>query len=566
MPQTCRDRHNAQRRRWFRPLMAGLLLLLAQETRAASVEFVIGSADAARAVRITGSESEEIAVPGKVPLGSLWKLFVYAYLRDRGTSTPDYLCTGGKPAEEVYCCVPGESIDREHALAKSCGLYFAPQRLGLQAAAWKAYWRSKNVAVPLWLLELDALRADTSVPVISILSALGAIDEQTRQQTMRALQRVTLEPRARPLLSHLGASLRIKTWSWRDKAGRRVGGFAGWLADGTPVWLGGAGTSAAVIEQAAPWLVAHVPQTVPADDACVNVRFFSRYPLREVELNEQPAAAGSLHGRVKAHFQNGRTLRFSATGELRLSRASADNGNTMHLEGRFGLNEYIARVIEREAAGQPVAAARALGVAVRTYLARHADFGAGCYRIDDDSRTQRVSPAPPGRDARAAAQWSDGLVLNGVAGRYHQTQSRAQQLSWKQAVSDASAGLRWDEILAQAYVNAGFGLIGDADAGECQPLTSAERWLAARQPSWRVQLASLPGFEAPARLPHLCRLMYGNPYADLGRGRIYATGIASANERLTLAHEYLHFGLANHPRGRDEAFVESQARALLGTP
>ena len=55
-------------------------------------------------------------------------------------------------------------------------------------------------------------------------------------------------------------------------------------------------------------------------------------------------------------------------------------------------------------------------------------------------------------------------------------------------------------------------------------------------------------------------------YTDLERGRIYATGIGSANERLTIAHEYLHFALANHPRGRDEDFIERTARTLLDMP
>lgn len=527
----------------------------------ASVDLVIGTPDAARAVRIAGSESEEIALPGSVPLGSLWKLFVYAYLIERHWPGSDYQCTGAHPAEEVYCCAPGESVDREQALAKSCGLYFSPKRLNVQPAAWAAHWQAK-AAVPPWLTDLDAMAPATEVPVVSILAALAAIDEPARQQTMRALQRVTLEPRARPLLSHLGGSLRVKTWSWRDRKGRRIGGFAGWLADGTPLWLGGSGTSASIIAEAAPWLGAHLPGASPPDDACVSVRFFSRYPLAGVNLDGRVAGEGWLRGVVKVVFRNGRTMDFPADGDIHLSRA--DTG--LRLEGRFGLNDYVARVIQREAATQPVQAARALGVAVRTYLARHADYAAGCYRIDDDTRAQRVSAAPASRAARAAADWSDALLLNGVAGRYHQTQRRPQQLSWQQAVSDAGAGLRWDEILEQAYGLAGFGLIGESDGGECQPLPRAEHWLAARQPAWKRQLAGLSGFEAPTPLPRICRLTHGNPYADLGRGRIYATGVATANERLTLAHEFLHFGLANHPRGRDEAYVEQTARTLLGTP
>jgi uncharacterized protein YfaQ (DUF2300 family) len=527
-----------------------------------AVELVMGRPDAARAWRISAEQAQEIDVPASAPLGSLWKLFVYAYLADRGSPTPDYHCTGQQPTQEVYCCEAGDSIDRDRALAKSCGLYFSPQRLGLSPTAWKRYWQAKAVDAPAWLTELDALDPATVVPVSSILAALASIDERSRQQTMRALQGVTLEPRARALLSHVGAGLRVKTWSWHDSKARRIGGFAGWLADGTPVWLRGAGSSASIIEQAAPWLEHHIPPSTPADEACVQVRFFSRYPLAEVEQQGQAAAAGPLREQIRVLFRNEQSLQFVAKGDMRLTR----NGAELRIDGRFGLNDYVARVIQREAAATPTEAARALGVAARTYLARHADFASGCYHINDDSRSQRVSAAAPGQAARAAADWSDGLILNGVVGRYHQTQSGPKQLSWKQAVSQADAGARWDEILQQAYGGAGFGLIGDADAGECQALEPAQRWLLTRQASWRAQLSAIPGFEAPSPLPQICRLVQGNPYADLGRGRIYATGIGSLNERLTITHEYLHFALANHPRGREEDFVERTARSLLGTP
>jgi uncharacterized protein YfaQ (DUF2300 family) len=59
----------------------------------------------------------------ETPLGSVWKLFVYGYLVDRNIATPDYACNGGDP-EEVYCCMTGGHIDREHALVQSCGLFF----------------------------------------------------------------------------------------------------------------------------------------------------------------------------------------------------------------------------------------------------------------------------------------------------------------------------------------------------------------------------------------------------------------------------------------------------------
>lgn len=537
-----------------------------------SVELVIGTADAARGWRLSATGHQPLTVPASTPLGSLWKLFVFAYVAETGQSPPDYRCTGQNPQQEAYCCAPGESLGRDAALAKSCGLYFDPERLGLADRSWREFWQRQPQA-PAWLVDLSKIQPGTVVSVSSLLAALDTIsgmEGQARPQTMAALRRVLLEPRARPLLAAIGSSPRIKTWSWHDDNNRRIGGFAGWLADGTPIWLRGSGTSAQVIERAAPWLAAWWrglgPRTRVVDDACVKVRFFSRYPLQEVLLDRQPAPAGALRGMVTAQFMNGQTLKFAADGDLSLSREGLPHPQ---IQGRFALNNYVARVVQREAAVQPPAAARALAVAARTYLVRHAGLAGGCYEIDDDSRTQRVSPHPPSPAALAVAEWSDGLVLSGVAGRYHLHQAAPGQMAWRQAVQQAQAGLDWEAILRSAYGAegfAGFGLVGDGDAGECQPLAMAENWLRERQPVWRQHLSRIPGYEAPVPLPRVCRLEHGNPYADIERGRIYATGIASPNERLTLAHEFLHFGLANHPRGRDEDYVEHTARRLLGTP
>ena len=46
----------------------------------------------------------------------------------------------------------GERIDRDQALVRSCGLYFAPQRLGLQTGEWRDYWQARRA--PQWLLDL----------------------------------------------------------------------------------------------------------------------------------------------------------------------------------------------------------------------------------------------------------------------------------------------------------------------------------------------------------------------------------------------------------------------------
>jgi hypothetical protein len=68
----------------------------------------------------------------QTPLGSLWKLFVYAWLVDTGAREPAYECRG-QSKEEVYCCTAGGKIERDQALVKSCGLYFEPARWAFPA-------------------------------------------------------------------------------------------------------------------------------------------------------------------------------------------------------------------------------------------------------------------------------------------------------------------------------------------------------------------------------------------------------------------------------------------------
>lgn len=42
------------------------------------------------------------------PLGSLWKLYVYAWLEDTHQPEQPYQCRGNSP-EEVYCCQAGRA-------------------------------------------------------------------------------------------------------------------------------------------------------------------------------------------------------------------------------------------------------------------------------------------------------------------------------------------------------------------------------------------------------------------------------------------------------------------------
>ena len=119
------------------------------------------------------------------------------------------------------------------------------------------------------------------------------------------------------------------------------------------------------------------------------------------------------------------------------------------------------------------------------------------------------------------------------------------------------------QILREAYPDAALVARHDPEAAACRPLPEAAAWLAREQPRWQRSLAGEAGFRAPTSV-QLCRLDRGRPHAVAGLDRIHVAGIRSLEDRLTVAHEYLHLAFDGHPRARDEAFIESRARALLG--
>jgi uncharacterized protein YfaQ (DUF2300 family) len=220
-------------------------------------------------------------------------------------------------------------------------------------------------------------------------------------------------------------------------------------------------------------------------------------------------------------------------------------------------------VLEREASAQPAEAAKALAVAARTYLQQNATSSEGCQRIADSSATQRVSPTPPGPKARAIAQWTDQLVLTSPAVRYHRDTPGPNTLAWRQAAQQARAGRYFDEILARAYPDAELTTLAGGVGLRCTRLPVAQEWLAQQVPRWERLLRSEPGYQRPAAMPAICALAGGPPYSEQSRNRIFVRALSTREDRITLAHEFLHLGLAAHPRGQDEAWVEQLARRLI---
>nr|WP_316851840.1 DUF2300 domain-containing protein [Pseudomonas alcaligenes] len=489
------------------------------------------------------------------PLGSLWKLFVYAYLVDNRQADPGYTCTG-QDREEVYCCQAGERIDRDQALAKSCGLYFAPQRLGLQPADWQRYWQAQQA--PAWLLDLDRLQPQRRVPVHELLDSLASLPAQA--EARRVLLDVPLNAPDAAALGALGGRLRVKTWSWLadGDAQARQGGFAGWLVDGTPLWAGGSGTSQSILHGYAEVLGRTLPAPWPQEPGtCVEVALFDRYPLRQVRQQDKAAAVGVLNGHYEVEFANGNRLPIESAGELFLLR----QGEQLHLVAHLSREEYVARVLDREAAAQPAEAAKALAITIRTYLLQNAERRGECLAIRDSSASQRVAPRPASTAARAIAAWSADLVLAGSVVTYHSDLPGPERLAWSQAVEQAESGLRYDAILARAFPRASLSR-WDKPVAACQPLDSAENWLQAQRRQWRTRLDEEPGYSETAQFA-VCRLLSGNPYVDRERRRIYVRGLLSLQDRLDLTHEYLHLAFEAHPNGQDEDYIESLARHLL---
>lgn len=507
----------------------------------------------------------QAALPGtlQTPLGSIWKLFVYAYLIDRNIEAPDYHC-GGNDTQEVYCCTAGGSIDRDHALIQSCGLFFDPTRLRLDPADWRKYWQARKA--PAWLVDLRGLTPDRRVPVASLLQALASIPERTRDATANTLVSVVTSGHGEGAVAYYGSLLRVKTWTMPNASGGYRGGAAGWLADGTPIWLGGPGGSRNVLIDAAPRLaprIAHTP--VPDDGACVSVDFFARYPIRKVLgpgiSGGKATAPMPLRGDYTVVFENGHQLPIVSRGELWLDPGQESRPR---ITGRFGLNDYVARVVQREGDTRQPEAARALAVVARSYLVQQAGRKRGCYLIDDSSRTQRVLPRPPSAAARAAADFTDGLVLAGAPVQFRLDQAAPNQMSWLAAKKAARRGATFDTILAATWPKATLTSFMSSLSGDCQSVVGADDWLRREAPVWARQLAGQAGYETPP-LPAVCEATTGRPYADAGRNRVYIYRLDTEEDRIALTHEYLHLAFEHHPRGVDETFIERTARRLMRT-
>ncbi|AKJ29913.1 YfaQ family protein [Caldimonas brevitalea] len=564
-------------------LLAGALLSAAHAREPGPGELQLAWLDAAGEVqavtlRADGSASttrvEDLGPTSGVALGSLWKLVSYARLAEGAAREPEYRCQGGRP-DEVYCCNPGQQIGRGTALWRSCGLYFDATRV-----QWDRLPPGGALgALPPSMAALQQgrhLDEHQRVPLRDWLSWLGQWPAPVRQQAQDDLLGYWLQGPGRAVLGQVGSRLRVKTFTMaREEAGgqgQRWAGASGWTGEGTPIWMAARGTSAQVLPTWAARVLQHLDgeglraapslgqvATDASDATCVRVDYFSRYPI--ARLHPEPSQQGVLPaGHYRVQFANGQRLSIESRRDLRWSRG--DDGR-VRLEGRLTLEDYVARVVEREGRAEPAAAAQALAVAARTYVLARGRPDAGCLAIADSSALQRVAPRPPSRGARAAATYTAGLVLKGAEGRYHSSQAAPNVMSWADSVRAAEAGERFDELLRHAYPQAALTARAGAAGSSCEALPLAEHWLTTRRAVWQRMLAGEPGYAPPAQV-RVCRLAGGRPHALRAAGRLYVSGVQSLEERLTLTHEYLHLAFSGHPRSADESFIERLARRLLG--
>lgn len=506
------------------------------------------------------------------PLGSLWKIFVYAYGVELALPEKIYTCRGADP-EEIFCCAAGESITAETALAKSCSPYFAPKRLSIEQKNWAEFWTQNLKNPPSWLVQLKELQPETRVNVDELLQVL--IQMRTKLKRFENIEAAVLgtilKGTAAGSLQHWGSTLRVKTYTWRDLKTPSdtktdslgfTGGFAGWLPDGTALWVSRAGHGRDAFTSE---LRAVVDKHLQSQDkGCVIVNYFARYPIAKIHLAKNQPPEGPLRGPVEIKFKNGNLLRFEGDGSLKVTN---ENGRPQ-ISARLSTNEYVARVLDREVQATPRAAAEAFAIAIRTFLLQNSKEEEGCRQIADSSHKQRVSPSAASSSSLRIARWSEGLVLSRVPQiRYHSSQADVNRMSWVQAKSLAEAGYSMNEILKAAYPAAEISFATSLPPLDCVPNLMAARWIEEQSKSWRRHLNPVAGFEKPDKLK-VCvspGLSAENlrVFSLLDNQQIFVPKLRYHEDEISILHEYLHIGFRHHPRGRDEIFIEDMAKALL---
>jgi uncharacterized protein YfaQ (DUF2300 family) len=504
----------------------------------------------------------------KTPLGSLWKLFLYIFLVENQITPEPYKCTGSDP-KEIFCCKPQKRIDIDQALIKSCGLFFEKVRSDIlknNHDVWRLFWRNEVGLKYGWLTNLNGLRPGEIVNVKEILTSLLKTNKLSHAtlRSREVLPEVLISGTAKGAVRLLGSSLKVKTFTWDDpdRIGKFVGGFAGWLNDGSAIWALGKGKGSQVINLRGRQINQKFFGRLNSFSSnCVRVKFFDRYPISKIvnQKTKQLSSEGPLEGDHQIFFKNGNTLKFYSTGGLHYKRSK----NEISVMGLFNINEYVARVLEREISVNPKEAAKAFAILTRTYLINRAQFTDKCFVIPDSSRYQRVSIHNPSDSSLVISNWTDGLILTNINNiQYHSTTKSHNRISWTFAKKLAKDNLFFDEILKIGYPTGILSVMKSKLSQNCRRLPLIENWLHHRSALWGNRLKMKVGYESPDRVV-VCELTLGNPFSDLENNRIFVKSIKTRNDKITIAHEFLHISFKNHPLGNDENFIEKTAIKLV---
>ena len=500
----------------------------------------------------------------KTPFGSVWKLFIYAYIKENNLNFSPYQCQGYFK-EEIFCCKKGQSIGIDYSLINSCGLYFSPYRLKISSRNWRKFWRQQGLSYS-WLIDLKKIKPDTQLPVLELLSSLEVIRNlpEAKNQLDKILLEVVLKGTAKNSLSDLGSLGRFKTFTWDDYSEIKslVGGIAGWRSDGVVFWASGKGKSSDFLDRVSGnlgnfWSVRNQVQS----DQCVSVRYFHDYSIAKiVDLSTGKSVnSGSLNGNYEVIFKTGRMARISSNEDL-FVRAK---NSKIFVDGEMGINEYVARVIDREISPRFKSAAEAFSVVIRSYLFERAKKLNGCFHVIDSSRFQRVSANIPSANAFKISKKTSNLILKNVSSvTYHLDKEGKNKISWLKAKGLDLLGENFKEILMAFYPNSSIGFYSDKYSHSCKKIELANKWLKIRSKLWHRQLVRRPGYERPDKFK-VCLLNQGAPFTNKSTHEIFVHGFDGLENQFSIAHEYLHLAFKYHPIGNNEREIDKIAKNLV---
>ncbi len=486
----------------------------------------------------------------EVKLGSLWKLYAYAYLKINQTPVPDFFPTG-EDTEEIFCGKKGDVVTAEKALAQSCGLYFEPKRLGLAYKDWKKFWNKNGGKT--WYSRILIEQHQLTLPISEILKSLDELRHHNEIGPLLkfALSNVVLNGTARVGLGALGSRLVLKTFTVGDN-GHYVGGFAGWTHEGPVVWYQGQGKSHEVIERDAgvlsDWLT---ERAISRDRGCVKVKHFARYPIKALrnDREEPVTAAQELRGLYTIEFTNGKKLNFTA------SAGQGWDGSSIH--GSYQIDDYVARVVEREFGVTPMASAEAMAIVARSYLYQNATKLADqCWGIEDSTHFQRVGIHAPSQQTRKIVIKTSEFILDSEKPVHYHLRT------WLKAKKLAEKNTSWPEILGQLYPEMNITMRRPLAVWDCLPMFRAEKWMARNKPRIDRYVKEKLHMREIVDVK-VCQTPYLQPFSLMKEKRIFLNKFEDSEDQISLVHEYFHFYLSQTHRARDEKYIDQLAKEAL---